>query len=534
MFCFNIYPFGNFTIPLYCIIVTYAILKFHLLDVKVTITRAGIALTVYSLFFGLPFYLGYKTNSWLLSTSSAILLAIPAPLIYRYFRVKAENVLLAQQRHYQKILLQAASGMVREHNLDRLLKLIVYIVKRVVRIEYAAIFSHDRENKIYVLKAARNHRATFPGVVFEENSPLIFYLKTNYLPHTKEEMPFYARDYLEKELRTSFDLIVPSVMEDEVLGFLVLGEKLDKSAYSQDDINVFKILSHQAALAIENCLFLEEFKKVQQQLFQAEKLASIGGIADGVAHQIKNRLNHFSLASGELKLAIRDFINKNPQAIKDEKIKSLFEYLIQIADSLTSNVKRTDSVVRGILNFARTTDKDLYFGYCSLEEMIRTSLDLILVKHEVAQLPVEVNLNSVNMIWGVKSQLNEVIYNLIDNAYEATQMIGDVISSQEKETYQPKIKVEAKEDEQGYLIMISDNGIGIKGEDRQKMFAPFFTTKSSYKSGSGIGMYVARRIIEENHKGKIWFESEYLKGTKFFIQLPKPKKSSKTKAATSK
>jgi signal transduction histidine kinase len=338
-------------------------------------------------------------------------------------------------------------------------------------------------------------------------------------------MPVYARNYLEKELRIPFNLIVPSIIEDEVLGFLILGEKLDKSAYTQDDINVFKILSHQAALAIENCLFLEEFKKVQQQLFQAEKLASIGGIADGVAHQIKNRLNHFSLASGELKMAIKDFIDKNPNIVKEAKLKELFDYFMQIADSLSRNVKRTDGIIRGILNFARTTEKDTYFGWCSLEEMIKSSLNLILIKHEVASIPVEVNLNSIDMIWGVKSQLNEVIYNLTDNSYEATQMLIEILSPQERENYQPKIRIEAKEEPLDYLIIISDNGIGIKEEDKRRIFAPFFTTKASYKSGSGIGMYVVRRIVEENHKGKIWFESQYKKGTTFYIRLPKPKKS---------
>jgi len=60
----------------------------------------------------------------------------------------------------------------------------------------------------------------------------------------------------------------------------------------------------------------------------------------------------------------------------------------------------------------------------------------------------------------------------------------------------------------------------IREEDSKKVFAPFFTTKSSYTSGTGIGMYVVKRIIEENHKGRVWFESEYMKGTRFFIELP--------------
>jgi len=83
------------------------------------------------------------------------------------------------------------------------------------------------------------------------------------------------------------------------------------------------------------------------------------------------------------------------------------------------------------------------------------------------------------------------------------------------------IKLKLEETSTKYRIEISDNGSGIKDEAKSKIFAPFFTTKSSYKSGTGIGMYVVRRIVEENHKGRIWFESAHMQGTKFIIELPK-------------
>ncbi len=83
------------------------------------------------------------------------------------------------------------------------------------------------------------------------------------------------------------------------------------------------------------------------------------------------------------------------------------------------------------------------------------------------------------------------------------------------------MKMKLSQTEKAYHIEISDNGMGMKPEDKNKIFAPFFTTKSSYKSGTGIGMYVVKRMVEENHKGKISFSSEYGEGTKFSIELPK-------------
>ena len=94
-------------------------------------------------------------------------------------------------------------------------------------------------------------------------------------------MPLDMQKELKQRFGISFGLIIPAMVKEKPLAFLVLGEKLDNSVYSHDDINVFTILSRQAALAIENCIFFDEFKQVQLQLFQAEKLASIGGIADG-------------------------------------------------------------------------------------------------------------------------------------------------------------------------------------------------------------------------------------------------------------
>ncbi len=524
VFNIKIYPYTNYLIALYPIIFAYAIIKYRLMDIRVAVTRAGISLLVYSSLLGIPFYLGYQSESWLISTTAAIIFALPAPFIYRYFSVKAENLLLAQQRHYQKILLQAASGMVKEHNLNKLLKLIVYIIKKSVKIKFAAVYFYDRDNRTYILSAKRTSVYAPFNPTIEDDSPLIHYIRRYRVPFLSEEIPHKLRRAFIDHMGTEFDLIVPSIIKDGVQAFLVLGAKMDRSPYTPDDINVFTILSHQGALAIENCVFFEEFRTVQQELFQAEKLASIGGLADGVAHQIKNRLNHFSLASGELKLAIQDFLKKHQQFADDQQCKEIFEYLTKIANSIIENVKRTDDIVKGILNFTRTTEKDTFFGYFSLHAMVETIVSLLLIKHEKEHVPIHILPDSIETIWGVKSQLNEVIYNLLDNAFEATEEMDNVLSEEEKSEYLPEITIKAEDSNEHYRITIVDNGIGIKEEDKPKVFAPFFTTKSSYKSGSGIGMYVARRIVEENHTGTINLESQYMKGVTVTIELPKPQK----------
>ena len=515
-----VYPIGNTTIILYCVIVTYAILKYHLLDLKVAVTRVGIFLTLYALVLGIPFYVGFKTDSWIWSTTFAVCLATLGPLIYRSLRLKAEDLLLSEQRRYQKILIQAASGMTKEHNLERLLELIVRIVKKAVKMEYAAIFLEDNGIEAYRLRAVRSDTPLEGEIIFKYSDPLIQFMKIHKEPFLFEEIPPEIRKSMNFPLNIS--LFVPSFYDDSSIGFMMLGNKLNKKAYSIDDINVFKILSRQTSMSIENCIFVEEFKKAQERVFAAEKLASIGGLAEGVAHQINNRLNHFSMVSGELKFEVDSFLESHANLVEQNpELKKTFEYFIKISESLISNVKRTDGIVKGILNYAKVEAKETLYSNFFLQEVIDLSLDLLRIKHGIQDFPLELDKQSSDLIFGVKSQIMESVYNLLDNAYEATLDKINILTSEEISRYIPKINVSVSQKPERCVIQFSDNGIGIKQADQHKIFAPFFTTKASSKSGAGIGMYVVKRMVEENHKGKIWFESEYGKGTTVTVELPK-------------
>jgi len=526
----NIYPFGFIFMIIFPLIYGYAIVKYRLMDIRIFISHTTAFLVSYTFLLGVPFFFAYRMypvlypiwgrHWWLAPVGLMTFFATIAPLAYDQIRRGVEERFLAEQKRYQKLLLQAASGMAREHNLSRLSKLIVCILKRIVKIDFAAIFLDDKEHKTYRLKAVRDSGASGYTLEFSYDSAFIKLLKNNKEPYLYEELPLSVRSALAFPKRVS--LIIPSLIEENLLGFVVLGEKNNRESYSGDDINVFKILTNQAAMTIENCLFFEEFKNAQEKIFNAEKLASIGGMADGVAHQIKNRLNHFSIASGELKCEIEDFRAKHKEFVEQNPdLEKTFKYSLEIADSLIKNVKMTDGIVRGILTYARVEEKETFFSHFSFREVLDASLELLKIKHELQEFPLEINLDNCDMIYGVKAQIMESMYNILDNAYEASIEKKHYLTEADKEKFTPLIKLKLTKGSANYRIEISDNGVGIKDEAKQKIFAPFFTTKSSYKSGTGIGMYVVKRIVVENHKGRIWFESAYMQGTKFIIELPK-------------
>jgi signal transduction histidine kinase len=146
-----------------------------------------------------------------------------------------------------------------------------------------------------------------------------------------------------------------------------------------------------------------------------------------------------------------------------------------------------------------------------------------MIKHQLASIPVQADIAADDMVYGVKSQILEALFNLMDNDYEATEdMMKYRLTPEARCDYHPSVKVKFEQFDGYSQITISDNGSGIQESDKKRIFVPYFTTKSSYKkSGSGIGMFVVYKMIVENHGGKIWFDSQYLKGTTFYIKLPK-------------
>jgi signal transduction histidine kinase len=501
------------------VLLAYTIAKYRLMDIKVAITRATIFIFVYTLVLGIPFLIGYHTKAMGFSLFLMFIFATVGPVTYRILQRKAENILLAKQKRYQRMLLNAAKGMVSEHDLDRLLKLIVHVVKRAVKIEFAAIFIDENEKEVYKLAAVRDHHKVVDNISFSYDHSLINLIKQKRGPLTYEDIALSLRDVL----GSAMHLIVPSMVRDNLLAFLVLGEKEDHTIYTMDDINVFNTLSRQAALAIEHCLFLKEFKEAQEKIFQAEKLASIGGMASGIAHQIRNRLNHFAVAVGELKLELKDIFKKQDSLIKkDPTFKGSVDYSLELAESIDKNVKRTAAMITGMLDFAHAETEGIKFSQFSLKEIVDLTIVPLKTKHNIENIPLEFEYEGDDAIEGIKSQFVEVILNILDNAYEAIKEKAELrLSEEEKAKYQPLIKINLDKRADSYFIKISDNGVGVKEEDKQRIFAPFFTTKSSAISGTGIGMYVVKRMIEENHNGRIWFESEYMKGTEFYIELPR-------------
>ena len=509
--------FGNILVAA-GITAAYALTRFSADEIRLTLARAGLFTLIYAVMLSFPFWLGITTSRWLLAVALMGVLASIGPLIYDLLGEKVKDIMLARQKRYQKILIEISQSMVKEHDLDRLVKYIVYAVKKAVRIEFAAMFLSSPGDKAFILKAVKEPLKLHSKFFFSYTHPLISFLREHKRPVRLEELPPSLDGF--KDIDLGIRLIVPSLVDERLVCFLLLGDKLDGTDYSDDDVNIFMTLSGQTAQAIENCIYLREFERSQEKIFNADKLASLGGMADGVAHQIKNRLNQFSVAAGEQRYEIDDFIGKHKRLINSNPdLAKTFDYLCEISNSLLDNVKKTSSVIQGVLGFARVEEKGSTFSGFQVEEIIGPTVELLCVKHQISEFPLTTAGGYDLTVYGVKSQIMECLYNILDNSYEAIREKADY-HIKDKSGFRPEITLKVSKRERSHVIEISDNGLGIKEENMKKIFAPFFTTKSSFKSGGGVGMYVVKRMIEENHKGRVSVESKYLEGTKVSLELP--------------
>jgi PAS domain S-box-containing protein len=240
-----------------------------------------------------------------------------------------------------------------------------------------------------------------------------------------------------------------------------------------------------------------EREEMQRQLYQSSKLASIGELSAGVAHEINNPLN------GIINFA---------QLLKDEETpRSEFER--QMIDGIIDEGERIAQIVRGLLTFARAETHEL--RQVHFAESIKTSIALFGHQFEKDGITVKIDVDpDLPLVRADASRLRQVVLNLISNAYHALKT--KQVDPDEGKLFRITARRAGKNDE---LVRIEfyDNGVGIKRKDLGKVFDPFFTTRRE-TGGTGLGLSVSFGIIRD-FGGTIKVESEEGKFTRFIIEL---------------
>jgi two-component system, NtrC family, sensor kinase len=269
----------------------------------------------------------------------------------------------------------------------------------------------------------------------------------------------------------------------------------------------------------------EHLKRTQTQLVNAEKMASLGQLTAGIAHEINNPINFITSNIMPLKRNISEIVevmqeyrSLEPQAaaeglkkLKDREkklgIDESIEELEDIIGSISEGSKRTAEIVRGLRNFSRLDEDDL--KDTDLKEGLKNTLAL-LAPNLRDKVTVRTDYGDIPLVECFPGKVNQVFMNVLTNAIQATLARPDITDRE--------IVVTTSRVDDLVRVDISDNGIGMSEDVKARMFDPFFTTKP-VGEGTGLGLAIVYGIIED-HKGRIQVESLPGAGTTVTILLP--------------
>ncbi|MFX1297773.1 MAG: PAS domain S-box protein [Promethearchaeota archaeon] len=342
------------------------------------------------------------------------------------------------------------------------------------------------------------------------------YMPPNMLKRQKEEyIPFIKRRSLEADylvngkIKTLLLNVIPVTFPNEVHFYSIGQDITDQKIYLQDleeQVNLKSLELQKETKQLQSILV--NLKSTQEQLVQSEKLASIGLLAAGIAHEINN--------------PIMGIINY-AQIVKDElenyKNIDLTIKPFSFIDGIIKEGERISKIIEHLLTFAR--EEKGKFVHAAISEVINSSLALLFSKLRSFQISIHLQYDEkLPKISMKKQNIQQVILNILQNSIDALNEKFKITSEKKLKIIKIKTSLVTRQKQKYGKITITDNGQGIQKKNMKKLFDPFFTTKEKSKDhGVGLGLSVSYGIVKD-HDGKISFRSKWKKYTTVTILLP--------------
>ena len=348
--------------------------------------------------------------------------------------------------------------------------------------------------------------------------------------------PEYNRPHLQDFVRVRAALGVPLVREGTVIGVFTL-QRREPHPFTEKQIELVTTFADQAVIAIENVrLFnsveartrelaasLENLRTTQDRLVQTQKLASLGQLTAGIAHEMKNPLNfvnNFSAVSSELIDELQDTLKGIP--LDDKARADINELTDTLRDNLGKVVqhgKRADAIVKNMLLHSRESSGE--HRPVDINALVEESLNLAWHGARAEKQGFEITLRqsfdpSAGEADVFPQDITRALLNLISNGFYAAIKRGAATNGD----YEPILAASTKNLGDRVEIRIRDNGIGIPPDVKEKIFNPFFTTKPTGE-GTGLGLSISHDIIVKQHAGSIEVDTQPGEFTEIRIVLPR-------------
>lgn len=369
-------------------------------------------------------------------------------------------------------------------------------IKEAVAVDRLAFFVHDADLGQFRIGASIGYApADLKGVVLSGEDRLAKWLKVNktFLDVRARPGVFGFLDEREKDvfLRLRLVLCFPVLSMNRLIGIVGVAERTAGEALSADQTAFLDSLMPQAGIALENALLYKEQRERYRRMLRADRLATIGELAAGAAHEIRNPLT-----------SIKSSLQYLESRCREETEKKLLGVALRETD-------RIDETLAALLSFSRPSE--IRKEPCDLVGLLEESVALVSLQARAKGVDVRTSIPPAPVVVEADgSQLKQVFLNVFLNAVQAMEG-GGVLS------------VEALRFESGRpLIRVTDTGPGIPEEALDKVFDPFFTTK---KGGTGLGLSICYTIVKA-HGGEIEVRSRLGEGTTVLVSLPAGPRSS--------
>jgi signal transduction histidine kinase len=538
-------PYGNLFASTYVLFSVYAILRYRLMDMRViarvfTIYFFDILLVyiIYALFVCLyPFFSSSSYSNYALLVGLVVAPAIVAGLFnFHSWIVRfIDKYFFYSLYDYQKTISELTRELNMYNDLDKILNLIVSTIKKTMNLNRAGVLLSKGGDSLTKYKIAKVTGFDINnGISLVRDSFFTKYLKQTAKPLVREELSLLARDAkstkerkalldLEREMKhIEASLCLPLLKSGQLRGIIVLGSKNSGDPFTNEDLSLLSTLALQAGVAIENARLYQEvrgFNKVLQSKVD-DQTKELKARALHLEKLLKMREEFLDIASHQLKTpvsVIRGTISMFREGSMDKLSKVERQ---KFFDNIYHKTEKLNAIISDILRASEIESEEFKIDPASskkvqLEDILKEvhgdlketavekklSFELVLPKKKAAPI-----LTSVDF-------LEQAIFNLVDNAIKYT-----------KEGF---VKMEMTEDGDVLTVKISDSGIGIPETDQKKMFDKFSRAKNAvnmYTDGTGLGLFIAKEIVEAHAGGSLAFASKENEGTSFTLKLKTAKR----------
>ena len=453
----NFYPFGYVFIFIWLAVTAYAILRHKLLEIEVIIRKTlifgGLFTIVYTVFaffalLGQAFFERLVThNRWISMIPSVLVVTIMLRPLENFLTAVTDRYLFQKKYDYKDLLRTFTSEVLTVLELDKLIELTKSKLSEIMKIESCEV----------VLEKIGQSPHTLNGAEGSGTVPIF-----------------------------SNMLELPIIIKGKTTGALVLGKKKSDEGYTQEDLSILQPLTKALGIAISNAKLFEELSKTRAEAVQKEKMATIGTLAAGMAHEIRNPIT-----------TIRNFADYLPERYDDKNFMDKFDKLIP------REIDRVESIARSLLEFSSVENavKDEEFP---LYEPVKTVISLLEPQYRTSEIKIICDFSKRHIVKGNKVQLQDIIFNIVNYVMAETPKGGSIV-------------IECATDEKGLKLYIRSKDLVVADHIIKDVFEPV-SGMYREKRGFGFNIFVAKQLIEKSG-GRLTISTDKSAGSEFCINI---------------